>query len=101
MNTRYSVLGFCLALSLVAGAQTNSGGISADMLRQIEKAQPASSSDKAIFNAMASNNIDDLSKNFRSHPAIRDLSTLTLVWRRLSKVSTIRSRQVAAGCFLG
>jgi len=70
MNTRHSVLGFCLALSLVAGAQTNSGGISADMLRQIEKAQPASSSDKAIFNAIASNNIDDLSKNFRNQGPI-------------------------------
>ena len=48
-------------------AQSNGGGISADMLRQIEKSQVNSPSDKALFNAIAANSIDDLAKNFANN----------------------------------
>lgn len=65
MNKRHSVLSLCLALFMVAIAQTKDGGISADMLKQIETSRSASSN-RAIFNAMASNNIDDLARNFRN-----------------------------------
>ena len=51
--------------ALLAQAQ-KSGGITPQMLRQIESAQPVSATDKALFNAIASNNIDDLSRNYRN-----------------------------------
>ena len=55
------------ALLFVSGSaigQKAEGGISASMLQRIEKAQPGDNSSKALFNAIASNNIDDLSCNF-------------------------------------
>ena len=56
-------LGLCLALATTASAQKQ-GGISATVLQQIEKSQGSTAKDKALFNAMASNKIDNLAKNF-------------------------------------
>lgn len=56
-------LGLCLALATTAGAQKQ-GGISASMLQQIEKSQGSTATSKALFNAVASNRIDNLAKNF-------------------------------------
>lgn len=56
-------LGLCLALATTAGAQKQ-GGISASMLQQIEKSQGSTATNKALFNAVASNRIDILAKNF-------------------------------------
>jgi bleomycin hydrolase len=56
-------LGLCLALATTAGAQRQ-GGISASMLQQIEKSQGSTATNKALFNAVASNRIDNLAKNF-------------------------------------
>lgn len=56
-------LGLCLALATTAGAQKH-GGISASMLQQIEKSQGSTATNKALFNAVASNRIDNLAKNF-------------------------------------
>lgn len=56
-------LGLCLALATTAGAQKQ-GGISASMLQQIEKSQASTATNKALFNAVASNRIDNLAKNF-------------------------------------
>lgn len=56
-------LGLCLALATTAGAQKQ-GGISASMLQQIEKSQGLTATNKALFNAVASNRIDNLAKNF-------------------------------------
>ena len=56
-------LGLCLALATTAGAQKQ-GGISASMLQQIEKSQGSTATNKALFNAVASNRIDTLAKNF-------------------------------------
>ena len=56
-------LGLCLALATTAGAQKQ-GGISASMLQQIEKSQGSTATNKALFNAVASNRIDNLEKNF-------------------------------------
>lgn len=56
-------LGLCLALATTAGAQKQ-GGISASMLQQIEKSQGSTATNKAQFNAVASNRIDNLAKNF-------------------------------------
>lgn len=56
-------LGLCLALATTAGAQKQ-GGISASMLQQIEKSQGSTATNKALFNAVTSNRIDNLAKNF-------------------------------------
>ena len=56
-------LGLCLVLATTAGAQKQ-GGISASMLQQIEKSQGSTATNKALFNAVASNRIDNLAKNF-------------------------------------
>lgn len=56
-------LGLCLALATTAGAQKQ-GGISASMLQQIEKSQGSTATNKVLFNAVASNRIDNLAKNF-------------------------------------
>lgn len=56
-------LGLCLALATTAGAQKQ-GGISASMLQQIEKSQGSTATNKALFNAVASNRIDNLAKDF-------------------------------------
>lgn len=56
-------LGLCLALATTAGAQ-KLGGISAAMLQQIEKSQGSTATNKALFNAVAANRIDNLAKNF-------------------------------------
>jgi len=50
-------------LATTAGAQKQ-GGISASMLQQIEKSQGSTATNKALFNAVASNRIDNLAKNF-------------------------------------
>ena len=57
-------LSLALALAAPVCAQTDGGGITPAMLQQIEKAQQSAPTSKAIFNALASNKIDDLAKNF-------------------------------------
>lgn len=47
-----------------AAAQAAKGGITPQMLASMEKKQAWNAQDKAIFNALASNKIDDLAKNF-------------------------------------
>lgn len=56
--------------SLPCLAQTKDGGISADMLKEIQQSQKLSSADKALFNAVASNSIDNLAKNHANRGAI-------------------------------
>ena len=52
---------FTLGLLVVTSAmgQTRNGGISAEMLQQIEKQNPPTVSDRALRNALAANAIDD------------------------------------------
>ena len=56
---------FAVALTacLSASAQTKDGGISAQMLQQIEKQNTPTASDRALRNALAANAIDLLAKN--------------------------------------
>lgn len=54
-----------LVVALALSAQTNDGGISQQMLSDIESSQKATAADKALFNALASNKIDDLARNFK------------------------------------
>ena len=48
---------------VVLTTTAQSGGISPDMLREIQNVQPLSPADKAISNAIAANSIDALAKN--------------------------------------
>ena len=56
-------MGALLMMTSSVMAQTKGGGISFQMLQQMEKAQQGNTVQKAIFNAIASNNIDDLVQN--------------------------------------
>ena len=51
------------AFALIATAQTAGGGISAQMLQQMERQYAAQPANKALRNALASNAIDNLTKN--------------------------------------
>ena len=55
MRKNIFLLGALLAVSAATMAQTKQGGISAQMLSQIEKMQKTSAADKALFNAIAAN----------------------------------------------
>ena len=51
-------------------AQDNGGGISQQMLQQIERMQKGATTDRALFNAIASNSIDNLAQNFANQGPI-------------------------------
>ena len=61
---------FLLTITHSVTAQTKDGGISEKMLLQMVQKQSEKPVGKALFNAMASNSIDDLAKNFRNQGAI-------------------------------
>ena len=63
-------LSLALVLTSAVCAQTEGGGISTAMLQQMEKTQQSAPASKAIFNALASNKIDNLAKNFANQGAI-------------------------------
>ena len=68
MKQKTLLMGILLTVSGIAAAQ-NDGGISAQMLQQLEKAHAATPQQKALFNAIAANPIDDLTKNFANQGA--------------------------------
>lgn len=55
-----------LAATLTAAAQTKDGGITPQMLQQIEQQNAPTASDRALRNALASNAIDALAKNMQN-----------------------------------
>ena len=57
------LIGVGLMATLTMGAQTKDGGITSQMLQQIEKQNAPTASDRALRNALASNAIDALAKN--------------------------------------
>lgn len=65
---------FLFAAALIMGSFTvyaqKAGGLSADMLKKIQKAQSSSPADKALINAISSNSIDDLAKSYAGKGAI-------------------------------
>ncbi len=81
-------------LAMNALAQRADGGISPEMLRQIEKAGNNGSSDKALFNAIAANSIDDLAKNFANQ---KDIDTY---FSDETKKQTIHDQKSSGRCWL-
>ena len=67
---RKLLLGMMLMGTLTVGAQTKDGGISKQMLQQIEKQNAPTPSDHALRNALASNAIDALAKNQQNAGAL-------------------------------
>jgi len=55
-----------LCLPFIATAQTKEGGITQQMLRDIQKEQKLTPADRALINAIAANSIDDLAKNHQN-----------------------------------
>ena len=66
MKKKSFVLSLFILCSGALAAQTAGGGISPEMLRKIESAQSQNSAYKALANAIASNKIDDLAKNYKN-----------------------------------
>jgi len=62
MNYRL-IVAIMLGMSLTVSAQTKDGGITPQMLQQIEKQNAPTASDRALRNALAANAIDNLAKN--------------------------------------
>ena len=52
-----------ISLSVAAMAQQKEGGITTEMLQEIQKQNAPSASDRALRNALAANSIDNLAKN--------------------------------------
>ncbi len=63
MRKNVLLLGALLLGTATVMAQTKAGGISSQMMAQIENSQKSGTTDKALFNAISNNNIDDLVKN--------------------------------------
>ena len=64
---KFTTLALAIGLAFAGSAQDRSqGGISPDMMRQIV-ATSAATTNKAISNAMATNSIDDLARNYRNN----------------------------------
>lgn len=59
-----------LLASLTVSAQTKDGGITKQMLQQIEKQNVPTASDRALRNALAANSIDALAKNQKNAGAL-------------------------------
>ena len=65
MNKRFIIASMMLAaVSMNMSAQQKSGGISQKMLQEIKSSQSNGAADKALFNAIASNSINNLAQNF-------------------------------------
>ncbi len=71
MKKNSLVMAGLLLVSAAAMAQQRGGGITSQMLQDIQNAQKATTQSKVVANALALNKIDDLAKNF-SHQGAFD-----------------------------
>ncbi|MBQ7511382.1 MAG: C1 family peptidase [Prevotella sp.] len=67
---RKVILGALLSVAMTVGAQTKEGGISAEMLQQIQQQNAPTATDRALRNALAANAIDNLAKNQQNAGAL-------------------------------
>lgn len=63
MKKRQLVFSALMAVAAIAAARTGDGGLTPQMISEIQKSQPSGASDKALRNAIASNAIDNIAKN--------------------------------------
>ena len=63
---RRTIVCLTCMLSLSAIAQTKDGGISLQMLQKIQQQSEPTATDKALRNALAANNIDQLAQNHKN-----------------------------------
>ena len=63
MRKNVLLIGALMMASMSMMAQTKVGGIRESMIQQMAKSQNGGAANKALFNAIAANNIDDLVKN--------------------------------------
>ena len=94
MRKNVLLLGAMMMASMSLMAQTKGGGISQSALQQMEKNQQAGVANKALFNAIANNSIDDLVKNHANGP----LLILISASRLLRRAFTTRRVRAVAGC---
>ena len=91
------ILSACLLLATTAmNAQKTAkdGGISSDMIQQMEGRQPASAADRALANAIAQNKIDDLAKNYRNG------ATMTTTFSVETPAQSIHDQQSSGRCWM-
>ena len=91
------ILTACLLLATTAmNAQKTEkdGGISSDMIQQMEGRQPASAADRALANAIAQNKIDDLAKNYRNG------ATMTTTFSVETPAQSIHDQQSSGRCWM-
>ena len=91
-KTNLTILFLCTAFAV--SAQTKNGGISQQMLRDIQKEQKAEGADKALMNAIAGNSIDDLARN---HANAGELDTHFSVE---TKKQTITDQKQSGRCWM-
>ena len=75
MKKTMILVALALMTANAINAQTANGGISDDMLKEIQKGGALTVADRALSNAIAANAIDDLAKNRKN---ARRFTTTTL-----------------------
>ncbi len=83
---------FCLTMT--AQAQHKEGGISKDMLRDIQKEQKIGPADRALQNALAANAIDDLARNYQNSKALDTYFSIE------TKKQSISDQQQSGRCWM-
>ena len=94
MKKNLFFVGALMMASLSMMAQTKNGGINQTMLQQIEKSQTGGVTNKALFNAIAGNNIDDLVKNHANEAPVDTHFSIETP----SQSFIIRRVRAVAGC---
>ena len=65
-NLKTMAVALLMTAPIAINAQTQGGGISPQMVEKMQQAQMQEPAQKALFNALAANKIDDLAKNFQN-----------------------------------
>ena len=83
-----------VAVAILAATALAQGGITEDMLRRIREAQETTTADRALFNAVAANSIDDLARN---HSNGADVNTY---FSHETPSQTITDQQSSGRCWM-
>ena len=91
---RKGIILVCVWVATLAQAQTKDGGISESMLREIQKEQQLTATDRALMNAIAGNSIDDLARNHRNAGEIDTYFSVE------TRKQTINDQQQSGRCWM-